>query len=341
MRVLGVIDPELLSEKFNPAVSDVSAGQRRLLLIELRPASENQIRAEIECDRSLGYRFRRIRWFTQGKLASETIADEYRDVDGIPYPFSYATRIFDPNGEIRVHTQYSMRNVELNMAVEKNDFKIMVPDGTRVTDTIIGMRQYKLDIGGYIGLDDALSIQADRIATDALVSSLPGSHELAVVAPVDTRPEKQLKQAIFVPRSAVAEDSNKPYILDLATRITLGNPSKAALDSKALYDKLSEQRKGDIAWNGLLVILRDAKAYSLRQSQRLLLKRKGTAWARFYELPKERKLPYQIIVTNAQGMSYMISILKVQADGIYVSCRELCSQETSTYRGQLDEGEAK
>ncbi len=107
----------------------------------------------------------------------------------------------------------------------------------------------------------------------------------------------------------------------------LNSPLRTAPDSKALYDYLMRQNKGDNAWNGTLVLLRKAKPSPAKQSDTLLIKEKVTKWATFCELPKKAILPYEMIVKNAQGLTYLISIQNIQAKGIYVKFRELKIQE--------------
>jgi len=156
---LGIIN-SVLSEDRNPILTEIESGGRSLLNIQLtieRP-NDSPIVEKIECDPALGYRFRRIERRIDGQLIKETIADDYRDVNGVPYPFLYIDRSFDKDGRISRETKYVMEKVELGVDLSPDDFKIFVPAGTRLFDSIVSMTVHKIEQSGYMGIDDALSI---------------------------------------------------------------------------------------------------------------------------------------------------------------------------------------
>jgi hypothetical protein len=51
-----------------------------------------------------------------------------------------------------------MEKVELGVDLSPDDFKIFVPTGTRLFDSVASMTTHTIEQGGYIGIDDALSI---------------------------------------------------------------------------------------------------------------------------------------------------------------------------------------
>ena len=157
---LGIINEELLSEDLGPTLSEVNSDGQSLLRIQLTRKGQNPRKETIDCDPSLGYRFRRIQWHSNGQLIKETIADDYRDVNGVPYPFLYIDRSFDEDGKIRRETKYVIEDAQLGAELSANDFKIFVPAGTRLFDSVISMTTHTIEQSGYMGIDDALNIGA-------------------------------------------------------------------------------------------------------------------------------------------------------------------------------------
>jgi hypothetical protein len=163
---LGIINEKLLSEDFDPILSEVNSCEQSLLRIELTVEGQNSTKSaiKIDCDPSLGYRFRRIQCFSDGQLIKETIADDYRDVNDvnnmivIPYPFRYINRSFDKDGKICIETKYVMEKVRLGVDLSPDDFKIFVPADTHFIDTVVSKTTHTIDQSSLIGIDDALSI---------------------------------------------------------------------------------------------------------------------------------------------------------------------------------------
>ena len=160
---LGIIDEKLLSEDLGPALSEVDSDGKSLLRIELITKGQKMLKRTIECDPSLGYRFRRIQWHSEGQLIKETIADDYRYVNNVnntivvPYPFLYINRSFDKDGKIIKETKYVMEKIELGVDLSPDDFKVFVPAGTQFIDDISKVI-HTIERSGYMGIDDALSI---------------------------------------------------------------------------------------------------------------------------------------------------------------------------------------
>jgi len=168
---LGIINVKLLSEDFGPILSEVNSDGQSLLRIQLTVERQNAMKAaiKIDCDPSLGYRFRRIQWHSDGQLIKETVADDYgyvNDVNSmivVPYPFLYIDRSFDKDGKIRRETKYVMEKVQLGVDLSPDDFKIFVPAGTHFIDAVVSMTTHRIDQSGYMGIDDALSIGRESL----------------------------------------------------------------------------------------------------------------------------------------------------------------------------------
>jgi hypothetical protein len=159
---LGLISEKLLSENPGAAVSEIDSNGLSLLRIEIPADEKNSRKRTIDCDPSLGYRFRRIQWHSNGRLDRETIADDYRDVHDVngvvPYPFLYIERSFNDDGTISVETKYVMEQMELGVNLSPDDFKIFVPSGTQLLDSVVSMTTHTIKQGGYMGIDNALSL---------------------------------------------------------------------------------------------------------------------------------------------------------------------------------------
>lgn len=161
----GVIDKKLLSDDKNPTLTEIDSNGRALLRIELAVKGQNATKAtvKIDCDPLLGYRFRRIQWHSDGQLIREIIADDYRDVNGILYPFLYIHRSFDKDGKILRERKYIFEDVQLGIDLSVSDFKIFVPAGTQLTEGILSMTTHKIEQDCYMGIDDALAVGASSI----------------------------------------------------------------------------------------------------------------------------------------------------------------------------------
>jgi len=162
---LGIINKIRLSGDFSPTLTEINSNGRSLLRIELTRKGQNATKAttKIDCDPSLGYRFRRIEYRSaDGRLIWETIADDYRDVNDVngvvPFPFLYIHRSFDKDGKILRERKYVFEDVRLGVDLSANDFKIFVPSGTVLLDVALSMTTHKIEQGGYMGIDDALDV---------------------------------------------------------------------------------------------------------------------------------------------------------------------------------------
>jgi len=166
---LGIINEKLLSEDLEPILSEINSDGKSLLRIELTTKGQKTLKRTIDCDPSLGYRFRRIQCHSDGQLIKETIADDYRYVNDVnntivvPYPFLHIDRSFDKDGKISRETKYVMEKVELGVDLSPDDFKIFVPAGTRLFDSVASKIIHTIEKSSYIGIDDALNIGRKRL----------------------------------------------------------------------------------------------------------------------------------------------------------------------------------
>lgn len=157
---LGIVDKSLLSDENNPRLSQVTQDGRSILRVELsceRPGG--MVHATINCDPTLRYRFRRIQWVYNGNVYSEIIADDYRTVNDIQYPFTYIERTFDKSdGKLVYERKITIEQAQFGIPLTSKDFKVFVPSGTTFTDAAISMRVSKIGLGRLFGIDDALAM---------------------------------------------------------------------------------------------------------------------------------------------------------------------------------------
>ena len=70
----------------------------------------------------------------------------------------YIDRSFDKDGRISRETKYVMEKVQMGVDLSADDFKIFVPVGTNLLDSVVSMTTHKIERSGYIGINEALSI---------------------------------------------------------------------------------------------------------------------------------------------------------------------------------------
>lgn len=162
MLSFGVINDKLLSEQNNPTFTEINSVGKKLLRIQLTQKREDvnlpDIDVKIDCDPALSYRLYRIEKSINGNIGVETIANDYRVVDGVTYPFLYINRNFDLNGNILREIKYTIEKAEFGLDLSAKDLKLLIPQGTLVTDTILSMTTFEIEKTAYMGIDDVLSI---------------------------------------------------------------------------------------------------------------------------------------------------------------------------------------
>jgi hypothetical protein len=133
---LGVIAKEIIKQEAH--LSNIAGDGGTLLQIEQsREVPAGFVNTTIVCDPAIGYRFRSIRWDMEGGVFGEIIADDYRDVNGIPYPFSYISRTLDPRtGNVEREDKYAIKQAEFGIELPEEDLKVFVPKDTLIMSTI-------------------------------------------------------------------------------------------------------------------------------------------------------------------------------------------------------------
>jgi hypothetical protein len=155
----GIIDSNLLDEERQPAVSEIIQDGQKLIQINVSYKMAGGARlGVIICDPQIQYRCRSIVWTNdKGVKSTEITASDYKNVNGIPYPFSYVYRQF-ANGELDREESYTFQKVQFNVTLNDLDFKILVPKGTSLTDLAISNRSPVIGLERFMGIDDVLTI---------------------------------------------------------------------------------------------------------------------------------------------------------------------------------------
>lgn len=133
---LGGIPRELLEQ--SPQLSNVTIDGKTLLKISRSyDVPAGLVDMTVICDPSIGYCFRSIRWGTADRVFREVIADDYKDVNGVFYPFSYISRRFNTEtGAPEQEDKYTIEQAEFGVEVSQDDLKVFVPKNTLIMSTI-------------------------------------------------------------------------------------------------------------------------------------------------------------------------------------------------------------
>jgi hypothetical protein len=320
---LGVIYKNELSNDWNPTITEINKGNQSLLCINLTSSKENALNGKIECDPSLGYRFRRIQWYQGDRLVKEIIADDYRNINGVPYPFLYISRSFDENGGILRERKQVVQEVELGIDLSEEDFTVFMPKGTIISDLILSHKVTEIEQDSRMGIGDILGMGAQEIAQAELAK--------LIIQP-DSLPSEPVRREIFIPHVDVAQREHEPFVLDLAGSELIDAPEADKLDTERIYNYLTKLGEGDIAWNGSLVTLRDSKAFMVKQEAERPFKYETGHWIASAELLEGIQLPYTLLIANKEGVFHLITIKKITSEGITVICKKLNGDEADKYR---------
>ncbi len=131
----GIPSPDCLSAlRLNTkSVDRVREGGRELVRV-CSVASETPTQYRATFDPSMGHRLRlyEVR-DPQGRLMEKVMADDYRAISGIPYPFLQTEEQWDPSsGRCLSTTVTRITSAEFNIPLTEADFALETPEGTSV-----------------------------------------------------------------------------------------------------------------------------------------------------------------------------------------------------------------
>ena len=141
----------------------------------------------------------------------------------------------------------------------------------------------------------------------------------------------QSARKVFIPNTIKAKEEQLLCILDLASGKLLPLSMRISSDPKQACEALSEIRQGDLAWNGSLIALCNANLLTIaEESHRPLLFICGER-ARSYDLSKNTQLPYSLLVVSSEKTPYLVTILKIESNGITIEYRQLSTSQLSQF----------
>ena len=157
---LGIIPLNLLNQDVQ--LDDIETdGKAFLRISRSQEVPAGLVDTVIICEPAKGYRLRSIRWSMAGQVFREIVADDYKDVNGIPYPFSYITRQFNSQtGTLRLEHKYTIKRAEFGTKLSQDDFKIFITGRTPVADfSGINLTIPRSGLGKGTGINDILAIR--------------------------------------------------------------------------------------------------------------------------------------------------------------------------------------
>jgi len=141
---------------------------------------------------------------------------------------------------------------------------------------------------------------------------------------------KQNGEEIFIPSARLAIQENHPFVLDLASRKLIHAHRK--VESGQIYEQLTKLGKGDIAWDDKLLTTQKAQLFSIPQEDRRPLKYiAGEYNCNSYKLPDKVEMPYTLLACDKECGYYLITIRKIESDGIRIFYRNVDVEELKKY----------
>ena len=255
--------------------------------------------------------------FVDGKLQQETICSDYTQLeDGEWYPLkSVSNKYVHLKGKKILASSETYEtipdSVEFNKSIDPSVFSPPLEDGTYVIDD-----RYNPPLEFIIGFPETEVIYEP-------LTNKTGSPIIHETSDVSTRGKPSDAQAdlIFLPKIDLTKRLRKPFVLDLATTKLL-LPSASGGEMKERAKTLVKIGRGDLAWDGSLLAVREAEI-SLRPGQsKEQLQRVDRGWCMSYTLPEDIELPYQLVVSTSEKHEYLIIIYRIEASGVWLNSQK-------------------
>jgi hypothetical protein len=243
------------------------------------------------------------------KLNHVMTIDRYETVAGLFLPHEITLYTLNTRGEessVLIKTMVKVVRYRINDPQNAaENYHIQWPRGTLVHDRILGA-SYTSDGTGLLP-----ARYADEQET---------LRHIAIGGPAtDTR-------RCFLPRVQVARGKNDPYILDLARGELVRISGEDELGRDRSHAALVTLGKGDLAWDGSLLALRQAKAFSLSRERQGQLRFSPSQYAVKCRLPANPVLPCTLVVERKEGNRFLVRLLAIQDDGVEVEYGPLVSR---------------
>ena len=271
-------------------------------------------------DPTQGYSVKAEERYYQGKL-TEGYKAKHREVrPGIWFPVEGEYIRGDPA------SPYAKATIKIT-EITVNDpnfydglFHVDFPKGTYVFDLATGIQYRVGDPMSQKFYDDPNSRSVGEIVKDELEKIVVEGPQKGKSEPIE----------LFIPKAALALEKNTPFVLNLSNHKLINPFSKP--DSEKAHKHLTKLGKGDIAWDGTIVPTRGAKVLTTKKESHQPLKFTKAKWSSSYKLPEKVELPYSMLVITGEGENYLMTIHKIEPDGIRITYRRLNPDETRRYK---------
>lgn len=287
--------------------------------------------------------------YSDHQLLQEMICDNYvKSNSGHWHPLIYTeNRYASVGGEAILTFSETFEaipdTVEFNIPIKSSLFSVKYPENAvviderydpplqfifRRPDLEVILEPLEKSISPKITIDpNNGDSNSDNSGTGKLIqdsNTLIRSHDKAIDSNVGTTSHKT-----FIPNAIIALNHRNPVIFDLSVGILLYTPER--LGSKELDSALFKIGKGDIAWDGSLLTLRKSKAFSISKESHRLLICKSEELYNSYKLPENLYLPYSLLVVTNEVVNFLVTISKIEPEGIWITYKRLCSDEANRY----------
>jgi hypothetical protein len=241
---------------------------------------------------------------------------------GVWFPVAAKATMFSNSGVATAASTMRASNVIINDPnFDPGVFHVDLPRGTHVFDRVLQV-DYVVGDPSIAGLRDGRSIlDLDRPALDADSETEEPSNEVFG----DMEKEAQL----LVPKVEVAMREQRPLVANLAGRVLIYSPSRPDTEEGLTY--LMNLGGGDLAWDGKLLATRGAEILTAKKEANRPLKATKGEWARVYELPRDVKLPYWMVVVTREKVAYLLTVRTIEQEGIRITYRDLAADEIALY----------
>jgi len=243
----------------------------------------------------------------------------------------YIDRIFSKEGDILFEEKYEIESAEFGIDLSKNDFSLFIPAGTAITDTALTGKVHKIEQDYYMSIGDILNIESKKIA-DELIQKfnvelspkhVSGANDLAV--------ENKATRKIFIPHMKITKVKKQPFILDLQSVELVNIEKKSKVDDELIYKQLKTIDRGDIAWDGKLLLLRESKIFASDRNTKGEFTYKINKWGSSCELSPKKQLPCFLGISNKEGIKYLVAIEKIGPAGILVTLKKFHAKHIEKY----------
>lgn len=127
----GVVSDKLFDDYPEHEIRSCSMNGRSLICVALKGPSGSCV---LKCDEEVGLRVRSIEYFSPaGRLMHSSLADDYRVVNGIPFPFRGEQVKYDDSGSVLKRETIIVESAIFNDgdAVSVSELNLVIPQGSR------------------------------------------------------------------------------------------------------------------------------------------------------------------------------------------------------------------